>query len=342
MDLKTKVFEIQNLVNSNEIKKALSKCEKLVKKFSNNSYIHNLYGLILQKNGQISKSIIYFERSLQCDSSNFAAMNNLANSHKNSYSYKKAEDLYKKIIKQSNKNIKALNNYANLKKELNKYKDAKNLLQKAIKLEPGNINILSNIAACCEAIGEKNEAKKYALKILSLEPKNYTNHKFLSAITNYKKNLNHLEVMKKLLIDDDFQNASDAEKIDLYFALGKAFEDVDDIESSYKFLNKANKLKNKNTKFDIFKTEKLFNNIIKTFEDIDNSFIKKKSSKQIIFICGMPRSGTTLVEQIIASHSNVNGAGEIHYLSNLVNEFFLKIRSVISKKLSKDYQRKHI
>lgn len=325
MDLKTKVFEIQNLLNANKIKEATLKCEKLVKLFTNNSYIHNLYGLILQKNGQISKSIIHFEKSLLCDPSNFAAMNNLGNSYKNLYSYKKAEDLYKKIIKENSKNIKALNNYANLKKELNKYKDAKNLLLEAIKIEPNNINILTNIAACCEAIGEKIEAREYALKILSLDPKNSNNHLFLSAITNYQKDQKHLDVMKKLLMDENFKYTADLDKINLYFALGKAFEDVGNIESSYKFLNEANKLKNKSINFDFSKTEKLFNNIIKLFEDIDANFKKKKQNlKRIIFICGMPRSGTTLVEQIIASHSKVNGAGEIHYLSNIINEFFLR------------------
>ena len=325
MDLRAKVFEIQNLVNSNKIKEASLKCEKLIKILPNNSYIHNLYGLILQKKGQISKSISCFEKSLQHDPNNFSAMNNLGNSYKNSYNYKKAEDLYIKIIKENNKNIKVLNNYANLKKELNKYKEAKNLLLEAIKLEPNNLYILSNIAACCQAIGEKNEAKEYALKILSLDPKNFNNHRFLSVITNYQKEPKHLEAMKKLLEDENFENSSDSEKIDLYFALGKAFEDVNDIESSFKFLNKANKLKNKNTNFDISKTDYLFNNVINLFKNIDKNFVKKKQNlKRIIFICGMPRSGTTLVEQIIASHTKVNGAGEIHYLSNIINKIFLR------------------
>jgi hypothetical protein len=116
--------------------------------------------------------------------------------------------------------------------------------------------------------------------------------------------------------------------------MGKAFEDVGDIENSYKFLNEANKLKNKNTNFDFSKTEKLFNNVIKLFEDIYENFIKKKQNlKRIIFICGMPRSGTTLVEQIIASHSKVNGAGEIHYLSKIIDEFFLRDKKFDKQKI---------
>ena len=112
MDLKAKVFEIQNLVNSNKTKEALLKCEKLIKILPDNSYIHNLYGLILQKKGQISKSITCFKKSLEHDPNNFSAMNNLGNSYKNSYNYKKAEDLYIKIIKKHNSFINyPINNF---------------------------------------------------------------------------------------------------------------------------------------------------------------------------------------------------------------------------------------
>ena len=69
--------------------------------------------------------------------------------------------------------------------------------------------------------------------------------------------------------------------------------------------------------------EKLFDNIIKLFETIDIKYPKTLEDKKNIFICGMPRSGTTLAEQIIASHKNVSGAGEIHYLSNIINNSLL-------------------
>ena len=275
MDLKAKVFEIQNLINSNKIKEARSKCEKLVKNFSKNSFIINLYGLILQKSGQVSESIIQFKKAISCDVNNFAAMNNLANSYKIFFKYLEAEELYKKIIKENYGNVKALNNYANLKKELNKYQDAKNLLLDAIKIEPENINILSNIASCCQAIGDKDEAKQYALKILKLNKKNFSNHRFLSNITNYNNNSNHLKTMNELLSDKNFKNVSYPEKIDLYFALGKAYEDIGDFENSYNFLKTANYLKNKNV--NIFKIDKLFNNIIKVFEEFRSKFFKRKT-----------------------------------------------------------------
>ena len=131
MDIKNRVFEIQKLISTNKLPQAITSCKKLIKKFPDNSYFYNLCGLALQKNGQIIKSIKYFEKALFFEQNNFSAMNNLANAYKHLCEYKKAEDLYKKILIEDKKNIRALNNYANLKKEFNKYKEAKNFLIKA-------------------------------------------------------------------------------------------------------------------------------------------------------------------------------------------------------------------
>lgn len=284
MDLKNKVLEIQRLINSNKISKALLKCEKLIKKFPNNSFIFNFYGLILQKNGEILKSVNQFNRALSCDPNNFAAMNNLANSQKNLYNFRDAEHLFKKIIKENPNNIKALNNYANLKKEINKYKDAKNLLLAALKIDPNNIDILSNIAGCCHGIGHMKEAKNYALKIVSLQPYNAANHRFLSSIINYSKEKSHLGTLEKLLSTENFQNFSSKDKIDLYFALGKAYEDIKNFQNSHKFLAKANYIMRQNSNYDISKTAKLFDNLIKLFNDLDIENFKKNTIKQTNYI----------------------------------------------------------
>jgi hypothetical protein len=80
--------------------------------------------------------------------------------------------------------------------------------------------------------------------------------------------------------------------------------------------------------------EKTFDSIIKTFKDIDlESFKKLQSDKEIIFICGMPRSGTTLVEQIIAAHKDVNGAGELIYLQSIIQKNFLEEKNLNKQKI---------
>ena len=61
------------------------------------------------------------------------------------------------------------------------------------------------------------------------------------------------------------------------------------------------------------------------YDDFDFEKIKKKTTqKQIVFICGMPRSGSTLVEQMIAAHKEVSGAGELSYVRDTVAKNFLE------------------
>ena len=98
-----------------------------------------------------------------------------------------------------------------------------------------------------------------------------------------------------------------------------AFEDVKKYENSFKNFNKANQYLSEIIKYDISHDVEKFIKIKKTINFISNNKIDK-NLRQLIFIVGMPRSGTSLVEQIISSHSNVFGGGELPYLSNILHE----------------------
>ena len=324
MDFKSKIVAIHTLINKNKLSQALTTCHSLNEKFPDNSYLLNLEGLILQKIGQIRKSIKYFQKAIFFQRNNYAAKNNLANAYKNLYEFNEAESLYKEIIREDPKNIKALNNYANLKREFNQYHEAKKLLIKAINLEPNNINILLNLSECCHGLGETIDAKNYVLKVINIDPINSSAHKLLGTLIDYKNNDEYIKKMEELTNENTFQNYSSNQKVELLFGLSKAYEDIKDFKNSFKFLKQANLIENQNNFQKILNIKKIFNNIIKLFNSIDLKKSEVKNKKKYIFICGMPRSGTTLVEQIIASHSSVSGAGEVHYLSEIISKNFLE------------------
>ena len=323
MNFKSRIIIIHNLINQKKFSEALTRCQNLTKKFTNNSYLLNLQGLILQNIGQTKKSIQYFQKAIFIEEDNYAAKNNLANAYKNLSKFKEAESLYKEIIRDDSKNVKALNNYANLKREFNQYKKAKELLLKAIKIDPENIYILLHLAMCCQGIGESNEAKNYILKLLSIDPKNTSAHKLLSTLIDYNKDQEHFKKMNELINKEVFKKFTSKQKTELLFALSKAYEDIKDFESSFNFLEQANLIEYQSNRQEIKNIKKLFDNIKKFFNSIEIKQSEFTKKNKYIFICGMPRSGTTLVEQIVASHSLVAGAGEIHYLSEIINNNFL-------------------
>ena len=335
MDFKNKIIAIQNLLLENKLGIVVAECKKLLKKHPKNGYIHNICGLAFAGQKKFSTSIEYFNRALYYDPENLAAMNNLANSYKAQDYFDKAEGLYLKIIEKDSQNLKALNNYANLKQELSDFEGAIVLLFKALKINPTENNILFSLASCHQNIGNFEKSLEFANKLLKVNPKHFAAHQLISGYTKYqeenKESKKHLETMEELSREQDL---NEEQKIHLFFALGKAHEDLKNYEQSFQYLEKANFLKKQNTKYKIDKDKKIFKNIIKTFDGIDLSNSQKASSeKKIVFICGMPRSGTTLVEQIIASHNLVSGAGELTYLQNVIRHNFFEDLNLNKQKI---------
>ena len=110
----------------------------------------------------------------------------------------------------------------------------------------------------------------------------------------------------------------DRDKYHICFALGKAYGDIGEYEEAFSYLREGNALRKSLLNYDISDDQVLFNQIKDNFEKT-KKFPSISSNKKItvtpIFILGMPRSGTTLVEQILSSHSNVTGAGELAQLA---------------------------
>ena len=114
----------------------------------------------------------------------------------------------------------------------------------------------------------------------------------------------------------------------MFFALGKAFEDLKDYDRSFDNYQKGNNLLKKLINFEIENEKKDFENIKKIFSN-NYKNITLNNSRKIIFIVGMPRSGTSLVEQILSSHNNVYGGGELVFLKKILND---KIFSTLESK----------
>jgi tetratricopeptide (TPR) repeat protein len=280
MDIKDKIAVIHNLMRVKKFTQAIINCHKLIKLNPNISYLYNLCGMAYQGNNQIEKSIESFNLALHHDSENLAAMNNLANSYKALNHNDKAEEIYKKILKKDPNNIKCLNNFANLMKKLRDFNLSKELLLRAVEIENNNIDILFNLAECYQSLGEIEKAKEYAYKILNLQPHHSATHRFISLIINHKSDKSHLPKVIEIENSENFNNYPLNEKVDIYFSLGKAFEDVKDYEKSFGYLEKANSIKNKETNYNLSVHEKLIKSIIKLFDDFNFEKIKKKRTRK--------------------------------------------------------------
>ena len=117
------------------------------------------------------------------------------------------------------------------------------------------------------------------------------------------------------------------EKFSLYFALSKSYEDQKNYDEFSKYINLANHEKNITVKKDLIEIEEnRIKNIKLIFKDQNfaDQINEKYNKKKLIFVLGLPRSGTTLIHQILASHKNVYGVGETDILHNYFLEKTIK------------------
>ena len=321
-NIKTQIDKIISYFNAGNYREVFDLSNILLKKNPELDFVLNIVGLCYQKLNDFNKAEIFFSRAININKKNINAITNIANNFKYKLDFDKADEFYKKSLDINSNHVSAILNYGNLKFLINDYKNGLDLLNKALNINDKLIPVHLNLAIIYQSLGDFKNALKHLDKINDLDPTFTRSDKMKSVLVNYKKEDDHLKDMKSKL---DSLDLNDDQKIYLYFGISKAFEDCKNFEESFKYIQLGNNLKFKNSnydiKFDIDKIEKIqkiFDKI--EFDDLSNTDEKLKP----IFIIGMPRSGTSLVEQIISSHHKVQGLGELNFFNNVANKEFLE------------------
>jgi tetratricopeptide (TPR) repeat protein len=187
--------------------------------------------------------------------------------------------------------------------------------RKALAIKPDFAEAYNNLGVIFQDQGKLEEAIEAYNKAISIKPDYAKAHRHLSRIKEYTPDDPQFLEVKSLL---NKQDINDDARSKLNFALAKMYEDMDLLDLAFTHLSEGNALRKRVLKYSIDQDKKLFEQLKKTQPLLfKNSLKRQKTPTELtpIFILGMPRSGTTLVEQIISSHSKVTGAGELKYLS---------------------------
>ena len=213
----------------------------------------------------------------------------------------------------------AHNNLGNVMNDFGRMEAAVKCYKKAVQYKPDYAKAYFNLAIAYKDLGNKEAYLKSIEKTILLKPEWGDAHLHLSRIKNYKENDPHTQVMYSLLSSSSLTLI---DRIGLNFALAHTYESLENHEKQFKFLNEANRLRKKESNYSIDKDLKRFSVIKELFKNPPPALKKDSSQIQPIFIVGMPRSGTSLVHQIVDSHHEVYGAGELTILSPIINQFF--------------------
>ena len=252
----------------------------------------------------------------------FVAINNLGNLYHLNGDLKNAQKCFENALKINPKFTHSIYNLENIIKKLNNFEEAIKHYELALSIDDNLAVVHNNLGMAFQGIGEFEKSKKQFEKVLKIDPKFTKADRSLSMSLKYDTNSSHLKSMESKL---KVENLNDFQKIELYFGLGKAYEDIKDYKKSFENYKFGNQLKRRNIEYNIEDDVALFQNIKNAFSNIDFNNLNNLgiNNNKMIFILGMPRSGTTLVEQIISSHKNVYGAGELKDLTEIIRDNFL-------------------
>ena len=264
--------------------------------------------------------------ALKLNSRNVAFLNNMGTTYHKMSKFDDSEKQFLKALEVNPNYINALNNLANLKKDLNFIDDAIDLYKKSISINSNLLDVHFNLAGIYQSLGDYDQCKIHLEKILELNPDFTQADRMIANITKYKKDDPHF---KKMLEKIENPKLKDNQLLQLYFGLGKSFEDIKDYKNSFFNYKKGNDIKKKLTSYDIDKDINIFSNIKSFFKNFQNT-TTNANNRKIIFILGMPRSSTSLVEQILSSHYDVYGGGELDFISRITNKYFLNKNQNIS------------
>ncbi|MBT8141676.1 MAG: sulfotransferase [Gammaproteobacteria bacterium] len=201
--------------------------------------------------------------------------------------------------------------------DLQDYAQARAYLEDALAANPVYVPALYNLANYYEDLGHKDNSIKCFQKILDLQPANAKTLARMAYINKYKScDDGSIEKMHALF---DSTETLMVDKIDLGFALGKIYDDCEKFDKAFDFYRRANELeKNSLSTYSHTDYESFVAAIIEFFDENWIARFDNVSKDTPVFICGMFRSGSTLIEQILASHPEVSAGGEKEYILKLV------------------------
>jgi len=231
----------------------------------------------------------------------------------------------------NNKDSNIYNTLGFINVRMGNINEAISAFNNAITIDKNNIQALKNLSSVYFSVGEKSKASNILKKLLKLNPgdteafRNLVlnkevklNDKTTSTfIKRYNKNNNLINNYKN---DNEINNLI-MDQAQIGFALGQLYDDEKQFDLAFNFFLEANQNYRKLINYDIDVEKKLFDQIKNSFDrEILQQIKLGNPSGQAIFIVGMPRSGSTLLEQILANHSRIYSFGEIEDLKQVAGE----------------------
>ena len=274
-----------------------------------------LSGLVEKASRRPAKSRKAFERALRLDAERYDAAIELANQYSVARRNADAAALLVKYEEKLGNSPLYLDMSGTVYSDIGMPERAWPLYQKANELQPGVDLFQANLAACGVYLGKIEEAKETYKRLLERYPAHQRNHYHLARLDK-ARDATHVRQMKEILRST---NMSADKNVFMYYAIGKELEDLEEWDEAFNYYKMAGDAVASVANYDVATDLQIIDKLIEICTEDwmatgENAASTDVSGKTPIFIVGLPRTGTTLTERILSSHSQVESVGETQFL----------------------------
>lgn len=296
-------------VKAGRLKLAEETYKKVIKKDKDNIDALRLMGLLAFKTKDYDISERLFMRVLEIDPTFSLAWDNLAKLFRVQNKLSKSIPAFENLIKLDPYNFEALVSLGTIYIKLSKYHQGINLYEKSLTIKPENPRVYLSLGHALKTIGQREKSEIAYHNAIKFYPFSGEAYWSLANLKTYKFSKKEISNMK-LAIN---KNIHPNEQIQMHFALAKALESNNQFEDSFNHYKEGNWLQRKQIKYNSEEYKLSIDDLITFFKSNKDIFKSRANIKNDdpIFILGLPRSGSTLIEQILSSHSLIDGTQEL-------------------------------
>ena len=300
------------------LREALQLISQSVAIDSSNPDAHCHIGHLFLHAGDPERARQAFETAVALAPEHAAAVSALAKMSAVAGDMRAATPLIEKLIAMSPNKVEQCLEFAELMIAMGRYDNAIALLKRALEFGAENAVVHNNLAACYDQKGCYTEAVEHFEHAIRIDPTHAKSMASLISLPAYEPSSELLRQARQLAQKGATDPAAAAK---LHGAIGKHADRCGAFAEAFDHFTRANILTGKvKPPFDTSHLKEFFSRLIAAFDSISQPRPAGLSiGIRPVFIVGMPRSGTSLVEQIIASHPSAHGAGELQEIPKLVS-----------------------
>jgi len=313
--LKTQVVDIYRNIGSGQLEKAGHACEQLVQTEPDFGPGWLAFSELWLACGEIEKAGACASQATQIEPDSIPFNLQFAKCHLLYGDDLSALIIAKKALGLKPETSSDLDTLGNILARCGQHAVALQLFERAVKLSPGNTNALFNLANSFVIFGEAEQAELIFDDIIQNNPRDAGAYYQRSLLKQQTRDKNHIDQIHNALQ----MNASTNSKVILGFAHAKELADIEDHEASFSALKMAADLKYQHINYTPETDIKAIDKMIGATNSLNSNSDVVDSTVKPIFIVGLPRTGTSLVEKILAAHDDVVPGGELRDF-----EFILK------------------